>query len=267
AIIEVGLGGRLDATNVILPILSIITNVHFDHQAILGDTLEKIAFEKGGIIKPSIPVVLGEMREESRKTLLQLAKERNSIVFEFDSKYNVQNYCLDLKGNYQQQNLKTVLTAIYVLINKLHIKIDEPNLKNGLENVVKNTQLQGRWEKLTENPLIICDTAHNEDGIRQVAKQIGEQKFDKLHLVLGFVEDKDFDSIINFFPKDAVYYFCEPNSNRKLSIEKIKQKIGNKLHAKYFNQPKEALENAKQNAKQNDFIFVGGSNFVVAEIL
>ncbi len=267
AVIEVGLGGRLDATNIITPILSVINNIHFDHQDILGNTIEKIAFEKGGIIKPFIPVVLGEMLVEANVALKKIAKEKNARIFEYQNQLNENNYQLDLKGLYQQKNIKTVLTALNVLVNELNIKISEEAIKQGLLHVVKNTGLRGRWEELGENPKIICDTAHNTDGITQIVEQIKQQKFNNLHLVLGFLKDKDFKKIIELFPKNATYYFCEPNSERKLTVDEIKKIVNNRLNATYHKTPKEALEKAKNNANSLDFIYVGGSNFIVSEIL
>lgn len=268
-VIEVGLGGRLDATNVISPILSIITNIHYDHQNILGNTLSEIAFEKGGIIKESVPLVLGEMLEEPKQTLLNLAKERNAKVFDYQnqSEYTSADFRLDLKGNYQKINIKTVLASLYVLKNELGFEIDLKNSKKGLERVVSNTNLRGRWEKISENPLIVCDTAHNIDGISQVVNQINEQKYDQLHLVLGFVNDKDFEAVIRLFPNDAIFYFCEPNLPRKLPISEIQRKINHKLKVHFFHSVNEAFDAAKQNASSTDFIFIGGSNFVVAEVI
>jgi dihydrofolate synthase / folylpolyglutamate synthase len=268
-IIEVGLGGRLDATNVILPILSIITNIHYDHQNILGNTLSKIAFEKGGIIKESIPLVLGQMLDDPKQTLLSLAKQRNAKVFEYEnqSEFSSEDFLLDLKGNYQKINVKTVLASLNVLKNELGIEVDSINIKKGLERVVLNTNLRGRWETISENPLLVCDTAHNIDGILQVVNQIYEQKYDQLHLVLGFVTNKDFEAIINLFPRDAIFYFCEPNLPRKLPLSEIQRKINQNLQVYYFHSVNEALNKAKQNATPNDFIFIGGSNFVVAEVI
>lgn len=265
AVIETGLGGRLDSTNIITPVLSVITNIGLDHVNILGDTIEKIAFEKAGIIKNEIPVVIGESVPESRKVFEAKAKETHSdIVFTEDNSF--QDYESDLTGIYQVKNRRTVLTAVEIL-QKNGFEINEHSIQSGLKNVVRNTGLRGRWEIIQRNPLIITDTAHNAHGLTEVIRQIHQVEYEKLHLVLGFVNDKDVTSILELFPIDAEYYFSEPDVPRKMLLEELKKLIPAELNATYHTTIKEALENAKEKANANDFIYVGGSTFVVAEII
>lgn len=265
AIIETGLGGRLDSTNIIYPILSIITNIGLDHTAILGNTLEKIAFEKAGIIKKNIPVVIGESTDKTRPVFIDKAKETNSkIIFAEEEKFP--DHETDLKGIYQQKNKRTVLTAIEQL-RKLNFDISENAVIEGFKNVVKNTGLRGRWEVLNQKPLIVADTAHNPHGLAEIKKQLELIDYRNLYLVLGFVSDKDVMSILNFFPKDANYYFCQPNVSRKFPIEKLKEIIPKSLNAKFFNSVESAFEATVSVALLNDFIYVGGSTYVIAEVI
>lgn len=265
AVIETGLGGRLDSTNIITPILSVITNIGFDHVNILGSTIEEIAFEKAGIIKPNVPVVIGEAVPESRIVFESKARETESeIVFAEENSFK--EYESDLIGIYQIKNRKTVLTAVKIL-QQSGFNIDENSVEKGLKNVVKNTGLRGRWDILQKNPLIVTDTAHNAHGLSEVMKQINESHYEKLHLVLGFVDDKDVVSILELFPKDAQFYFSEPDVPRKMLLENLKKLVPNELNATYHSTIKEALESAKENANTNDFIYVGGSTFVVAEVI
>ena len=266
AIIETGLGGRLDSTNIILPELSVITNIGLDHTQFLGDTLDKIAFEKAGIIKQNIAVVIGETTAETKPVFIEVAKERNAEII-FAEEKHFQDLPSDLKGRYQIKNKRTVLTAIEQL-QKQGWEISSENITNGLLNVVKNTNLRGRWDILGQHPLIVADTAHNPHGLVEVVKQINEQSYNQLHLVLGFVNDKDVLSILNFFPKKATYYFCQPDVPRKYEIDELYKILPNNIEDKhFFDTVEKALNAAKINATANDMIYIGGSTFVVAEII
>ena len=267
AIIEVGLGGRLDATNIITPLVSLITNIGLDHTQFLGNTLESIAFEKAGIIKPSIPVVIGEYTLETKPVFLAKAKECQSEIY-FASDLISETFPSDLIGDYQTHNKKTVLQTITVLNQAKKYNITIENIQNGLLNVVKNTGLQGRWQKLEESPKVICDTAHNKNGLEIVLNQIQKETFDTLHIVLGVVNDKDLEEILPLFPKKAIYYFCKPNLPRGLDASILKQKASTfELNGEVYNSVSEAYKKALENASKSDFIYIGGSTFVVAEIL
>ena len=266
AIIEVGLGGRLDATNIITPLVSVITNIDLDHTQFLGNTPAAIAGEKAGIIKPNVPVVIGEYTNETQPVFLAKAEENKApIYFAYDLISQV--FPSDLIGDYQFHNKKNVQQTIAVLNFQNEFKVSDENLKSGLSKVVKNTGLQGRWQQLGENPKIICDTAHNKHGLTVVMNQIQNENYEKLHIVLGVVNDKDLDTILPLFPKNAQYYFCRPDSSRGLATEILKEaaKKYDLIGAKY-DSVAEAFASAKQNAAQNDFIYVGGSTFVVAEL-
>ena len=266
AIIEVGLGGRLDSTNIITPLVSVITNIGFDHMQFLGNTLEKIAFEKAGIIKPNIPVVIGETQFETKPVFIEVAIKNNSDISFADVEVN-ETFESDLKGIYQLHNIKTVIQTLKN-IPIGYFKISEEHIKSGLLNVIKNTSLRGRWETLQQNPKIICDTAHNKEGLNYVIKQLGEEYFQNLHMVFGVVNDKDVDSILPMMPRQAQYYFCKPNIERGLDAEKLKQIFNNHgLKGNAFSSVEEALLNAKSKAEPNDLIYIGGSTFVVAEII
>ena len=267
AVIEVGMGGRLDATNIITPLVSVITNIGLDHTQFLGNTLESVAFEKAGIIKPNIPAVIGEYTTETKPVFLAKAKECNSKIY-FASDLITENYPSDLIGDYQMHNKKTVVEAITILNTQKEFKITPENIKSGLLQVVKNTGLQGRWQQLGQFPKVICDTAHNKNGLEIVLKQIQKEKFDALHIVLGVVNDKDLDEILPLFPKNAFYYFCKPNIPRGLDASILQKKatmFG--LKGEVYNYVTDAYQKAKQNAANSDLIFIGGSTFVVAEIL
>lgn len=267
AIIEVGLGGRLDSTNIISPLLSVITNIGLDHIQFLGNTIEKIASEKAGIIKPKTPVVIGEYTSETKPIFENKARETQSEIF-FASELIQEAYPSVLLGDYQVQNKKTVLQAIRVLQSQNEFEISEENIKDGFWNVVKNTGLQGRWQQLGSHPKIICDTAHNKHGLEIVMKQLQREEFDTLHFVLGVVNDKDLDDVLPLFPKNANYYFCKPNIPRGLEASILAKKATSfGLNGKVFNSVTEAYAEAKKNASENDFIYIGGSTFVVAEIL
>ncbi|GGD32446.1 bifunctional folylpolyglutamate synthase/dihydrofolate synthase [Flavobacterium orientale] len=267
AIIEVGMGGRLDSTNIITPLVSVITSIGLDHTQFLGNTLTSIATEKAGIIKEKIPVVIGSFSNETKIVFDKIAEEKNAPIY-YATDVITKTYLSDLKGYYQESNQKTVLQTLKILTTVSEFKISENNIKKGLLNVVKNTGLKGRWQQIESNPKTICDTAHNKQGLEIVMKQIQDEKFDKLHFVLGFVNDKNLDEILPLFPKKAKYYFSKPNNLRALEISKLQEKANDfGLNSKVFNSITEAYENARQNAEKSDFIYVGGSTFVVAEIL
>ena len=263
AIIEVGLGGRLDSTNIITPELSVITNIGLDHTQFLGETLPEIAFEKAGIIKNNIPVIIGEEQDEVKSVFIAKAKEKNAPIY-FASIDN-KNYNTDLLGDYQKKNTRTTVSAIKQLKS---FSISEKNISDGLLNVVKNTNLKGRWQVLQEKPKVICDTAHNKEGLKIVLNQLKKEKYNKLHIILGVVSDKDLNGVLPLFPKEATYYFCKPNIPRGLpeTILQEKSMRFNLIGKKYLS-VKLALKNALLNANQGDTIYIGGSTFVVAEII
>ena len=264
-IIEVGMGGRLDSTNIITPLVSVITNIGLDHTQFLGTTLEAIAFEKAGIIKPKIPVVVGEYTSETKPVFVKKSYETSSEIF-FASDLINETYPSELLGDYQISNKKTVIQTVRVLQNLYPIK--KETIKKGFLHVVKNTGLLGRWQQLNEKPKVICDTAHNSHGLKIVLNQIKKENFNDLHIVLGVVNDKDLDSILPLFPKKANYYFCKPNIPRGLDATILKQKASEyQLIGNLYNSVSNAYEDAVKNASKNDFIFIGGSTFVVAEVL
>jgi len=266
-IIEVGMGGRLDSTNIITPLLSIITNIGFDHTQFLGNTLESIAFEKAGIIKNNIPVVIGEYTPETKAVFIAKSKETNSDIY-FASDLISETLPSTLLGDYQVHNKKTVQKAIKIMVTQNNFKISEENIRNGFLQVITNTGLQGRWQQLNENPKVICDTAHNSHGLKIVLNQIQKEEFNKLHIVLGVVNDKDLDEILPLLPKNATYYYCKPNIPRGLNAEILHQKgIDFGLIGKVYNSVSNAYHEALKNANKNDFIYIGGSTFVVAEVL
>ncbi|MFY7936048.1 MAG: bifunctional folylpolyglutamate synthase/dihydrofolate synthase [Flavobacterium sp.] len=266
-IIEVGMGGRLDSTNIITPLVSVITNIGFDHTQFLGNTLESIAFEKAGIIKNNIPVVVGEFTSETKKVFLEKTKETNSDIY-FASDLITETYKSALLGDYQVHNKKTVQQTIKVIQTQKKFKISEENIKNGFLNVVKNTGLLGRWQQLNDSPKVICDTAHNSHGLKIVLNQIQNEKFDELHIVLGVVNDKDLNDILPLFPKKAKYYFCKPNISRGLNAKILEENAKkHSLKGKVYNSVSNAYANAIKNSNTNDFIYIGGSTFVVAEVL
>ena len=263
AIIETGLGGRLDSTNIIKPELSVITNISWDHKNLLGDTLEKIAFEKAGIIKDNVDVVIGRKQSEVKYVFSQVAKEKKATMH-YAKSYD---YETKLAGNYQKENINTACTSIDILKEK-GWKISDLDIKKGLLNVYKNTDFRGRWEKLCSSPIVVCDTGHNIEGIKEIVNQLNEIEYQQLHIVFGMVEDKDVGNILSLLPKSAKYYFCSPNIARALPVRtlyKEAQKQG--IKGRVFSSVIEALENAKSTAGEHDFIFVGGSTFVVSEIL
>jgi dihydrofolate synthase / folylpolyglutamate synthase len=289
AVIETGLGGRLDSTNIITPVLSVITNISFDHMDMLGDTLEKIAIEKAGIIKKYIPVVIGESISETKKIFVDKAGDMNAPLSFADENYSIlaatiaddglhlsvlkskmpffNNLILDLTGYYQEKNVCTVLQSIDNL-NELNFSISEQQIRKALKQVKTLTGLRGRWDVLSEHPLIIADVAHNEGGFKEVFEQLSKQKYNHLHLVIGFVKEKNLEHILPLFPKEANYYLCKPDIPRGLDVNSLKEAMDKfSLKNKAFSSSKLALEEAKRNAQQDDLIYVGGSTFVVAEVI
>jgi len=284
AIVEVGLGGRLDSTNIISPILSVITNISFDHVGFLGDTLAKIAHEKAGIIKPNTPVVIGEALLETRPVFEEKALQENaSITFTEDQLQVIfdryennrmfvrtsdnEEFCVGLCGLYQLRNIAATLLAIRQL-KKLSIVIEDDSVLRGLKFVTENTGLQGRWQTLQNNPTVVADTGHNVGGIQYVVEQLKTQNYDKLHIVIGMVNDKDISSVLALLPLEAEYYFTQAQIIRAMSSDELDKKaktIG--LIGMAFTSVSEAIECAISNANVNDFIFIGGSNFVVGEAL
>ncbi len=264
AIIETGLGGRLDSTNIIKPLVSVITNIGFDHTSLLGNTIEEISNEKAGIIKKNTTVIIGRRQKECEKIFITKAKENNSSITFCSGKVNYQT---DLKGNYQSENVRTTLFSIKE-IQKQGFTISEENIKKGLMSVMKNTSLLGRWQILQKEPLIICDSAHNEDGIKEIIKQLNEIDYKELHFILGTVNDKNIDNILGLLPEKARYYFCQANIPRSLEKESLQtesKKHG--LSGEVYNSVSHALKTAEKNARKEDCIFIGGSTFVVAEII
>jgi dihydrofolate synthase/folylpolyglutamate synthase len=265
AIIEVGLGGRLDSTNIITPLVSVITNIGYDHTQFLGESLAEIASEKGGIIKKGIPVIIGEQQAEIEHVFFDIAltKDTNIAFAEED----VVNYKMDVLGSYQQKNLTTAIRTLTEL-QKANFLIKEDHIIKGLQNVVKNTGLLGRWQILNKKPLTICDTAHNKEGLIYVLKQLLNEQYDQLHIVIGVVDDKNLGSILDLFPKNATYYFCKPNIPRGLDAKILKGQAKRfELIGNAYKTVKDALYDAQNAANQEDLIFIGGSTFVVAEVV
>lgn len=292
AVIETGLGGEKDSTNIITPILSIITNIGWDHQAYLGDTLPKIASQKAGIIKPDIPVVIGETQRETLPVFEQKALQENAIIYRADQVYKAEklsfdgqftyfevfkndkrwldSLSMDLHGNYQKKNLQTALQALAVIQSTqlLKINIDQSNIIYGLGNILPLTKMQGRWTILQKNPLTITDSAHNLPGLEYVIEQLSSLPHNQLHIILGMVAGKDHKAMLALFPKAATYYFSQPTVPRKLAAEKlnqIAQEIG--LAGEVYPSVKAALNMAIERAQPDDVIYIGGSTFVVAEVL
>ena len=294
AVIEVGLGGRLDSTNIITPLLSVITNIGWDHMNILGDTLQLIAGEKAGIIKPGIPVIVGEYQPEVSDIFLRkAAKEETDLVFASDewdvektidhgpwtmdellnievtrhSPLTTHHLQLDLTGSYQLKNIKTVLSAVEQLRLQGFV-ITNDDIQTALRQVKTLTGLHGRWEVLSRNPLTICDTGHNPEGIKEVLKNIAATPYAHLHFVIGMVNDKDISKVLSMLPTAATSYFCKPDIPRGLEAESLKQHAESfGLHGEAHTNVKAALQSAQKNAKADDLVFVGGSTFVVAEVV
>lgn len=263
AVIEVGLGGRLDSTNIIDPEVSVITNIGYDHQQFLGETLPEIAFEKAGIIKKNTPVVIGERQEELVSIFSNQAKKMNAkIVFASD---NVCDMKTDLLGAYQAHNVNTAIHTIHALENFV---VSKEDVKRGLLYCTNNTHLKGRWQLLQECPKVICDTAHNKEGLQYVMDQLATETFNKLHIVLGVVNDKKLGEILHYFPQQARYYFCKPNIPRGLNAIELQNKATHfHLYGNTYNSVKEAYKKAISEAQKDDVVFVGGSTFVVAEVV
>jgi dihydrofolate synthase/folylpolyglutamate synthase len=266
AIIEVGLGGRLDSTNILSPELSIITNIGLDHTQFLGTTLPAIAKEKAGIIKPKTPVVIGELHPDTNNVFLKVASQKSApIIFAQEQEISLLNS--DLKGNYQLQNQRTALAALKVLTTKGY-KVTQTHIKRGIGSVVSNTGLIGRWQVLQTQPTLVCDTAHNKEGLLFTIKQMLDTAQGELHIVFGVVSDKDLEAILPLLPVSAKYYFCAPNITRALNVAALKQKAEDfNLIGLSYKSVKAALKAALKAAKTNDLIYVGGSTFVVAEVL
>jgi dihydrofolate synthase/folylpolyglutamate synthase len=269
AIVEVGLGGRLDCTNIIVPDLSIITNISFDHVQFLGDTLAKIASEKAGIIKTNIPVVIGETTPETKPVFLAKANEVGTYIYfaEENGREDYPGVEYELKGIYQEKNKRTLVTAL-PLLNEAGYHIDEESVREGFAHVVELTGLMGRWQKLHDNPTLICDTGHNVGGISYVVEQLRQQKYHQLRIVIGMVNDKDISGILSLLPREARYYFTQANVNRALPANQLYElatKTG--LIGRAYPDVKSAVKSAMQESLPDDFIFVGGSNFIVANLL
>lgn len=265
AVIEVGLGGRLDSTNIIHPILSVITNIGFDHMQFLGNTLPEIAFEKAGIIKNNTPVVISETQLETKPVFLNKSTSENAPIY-FASDEKFPDYPCDLQGDYQKKNKAGVLKSIEIL-RKLDLKISETAIRKGLENVVKNTGLKGRWQIVREDPKVICDTAHNKEGLEIVLTQLKREKAENYFFVLGFVKEKNLDEVLALFPKKARYFFCKPDIPRGMDEHELQKKaLERGINGQIYPSVKTAYQAALKVASKNDVIYVGGSTFVVAEM-
>ena len=265
AIIEVGMGGRLDSTNIINPILSIITNISLDHTRFLGSNIFDIAKEKAGIIKENIPVVIGETQQEISPIFNDIAKSKNSeIIFADHSIYDI--YDCDLKGDYQKKNIITVLKSTEIL-KHLDYKINDSHIKTGLNNVSNNTGLQGRWQVIQSKPMIICDTAHNEAALREVISQLIDMEYSDLHFIIGFSNDKNLKKISKIFPEDSKYYFVQSKVGRARDAKEVRDifKLNNRC-GDYYKSIENTIKYVKGVSKENDIIFIGGSTFVVSEI-
>lgn len=282
AVIEVGLGGRLDSTNVITPEVSLITNISWDHMDLLGNTLEKIAHEKAGIIKPFIPAVISERQPEVQSVFESKARETESPLFFATDEWAIHpvrdgcfdvrhkdfktTYELELKGNYQTKNLAGVLATVEIIRSKGFL-ISDLAVANGLKNTIRLTGLKGRWQILGQEPLVVCDTGHNESGVNEVWRQIKQQRANQLHVVWGMVRDKDISRVLALLPPQAHYYFCQAKIPRALPAVQLKdQAVALGLRGEVVEDVNEAIARAKHNARADDMIFIGGSTFVVAEI-
>ncbi|BBA17370.1 bifunctional folylpolyglutamate synthase/dihydrofolate synthase [Blattabacterium cuenoti] len=273
AIIEVGMGGRLDSTNLIIPEISVITNISIDHIETLGNNQLKIAEEKAGIIKKNVSVIIGrKISKEVRFLFLQEALKKNAPIY-----FSVKNkedllYKIPFKADYQDFNRNIVLKIINILHNRKNIIVSHQSIKQGLKNVIKNTNFKGRWHILRkENPKIICDIAHNEEGIYLVNKQLKKESYEKLHLILGFVKEKKVDQLLRHFPIESFYYFCQPSIDRKYSIHDLSKLVSkifkNHEKIKFFPSVRKAFLAAKNRADKKDLILISGSTFVVSEVL
>ena len=265
AIIEVGMGGRLDSTNIINPILSIITNISLDHTRFLGSNIFDIAKEKAGIIKENTPVVVGETQQEISPIFIETAESKNSKIT-FADHFIYENYNCDLKGDYQKKNIKTVLKSTEIL-KHLDYKINDTHIEIGLNNVSNNTGFLGRWQVIQKNPMIICDTAHNEAAFREVISQLTEMEYSDVHFIIGFSNDKNLEKISKLFPEDSKYYFVQSKVGRARDAKEVRDifKLNNR-HGDYYKSIENTIKYVKAISKENDIIFIGGSTFVTSEI-
>jgi len=292
AIIETGLGGRLDSTNIIRPQLSVITNIGFDHQSMLGNTLQEIAGEKAGIIKPNVPVVIGEFQEEVKQVFVDKSKavgaaivyanevlclEKLTTTNEIDkcvykASYQKRKESItfetDLKASYQMKNLTTALASADVYINKYNLTIDKNSLQKALRNIKANTKMLGKWMCLQNKPIVIADSAHNKAGVNAALKTLSNYNYNKLHIVLGMMKDKDIDEVLKLLPKNANYYFCSPNFLRAMDAQQLKQQAENfNLNGETCASVSKAKETAIEKALEEDLVLITGSCFVVGEII
>ena len=266
AIIETGMGGRLDSTNIIFPEVSVITNISYDHVQFLGNSIEDIAREKAGIIKSGIPVVIGEKQNDIVNIFINKAEEKKSRIF-FAEDFDVNEYECELKGSYQNKNIKTAIAAIE-LLNNSEISINEKNIKDGLNKIIQNTGIRGRWEIIGNKPLIICDIAHNIDALSIVINDLKLINSNKIHFVLGFVNDKNLDSIVDLFPESSNYYFARPNIERGLDELELQELFNNNNRiGKSYPSVAQAFKSAIKQSNLDDVIYVGGSTFVVSEVI
>ena len=265
AIIEVGMGGRLDSTNIINPLLSVITNISLDHTKFLGTNITDIAQEKAGIIKENTPVVIGETQNETKPIFIDTAKSKSSEIV-FADQFDYENFDCDLKGDYQIKNIKTVLKSSEILKN-LDYKINYSHIKNGLNNVSNNTGLQGRWQVIQRKPMIICDIAHNEAALHEVISQLKKMEYSELHFIIGFSNDKNLKKISKIFPEDSKYYFVQSKVERARDAKEVRDifKLNNRC-GDFYKSIEYTINYVKGVSKENDIIFVGGSTFVVSEI-
>lgn len=293
AVIETGLGGKLDSTNIISPILSVITNISYDHIDLLGDTLEKIAIEKAGIIKSNVPLVVGQTQAETEPIFINTAQKLNSPVYFADKLLKVANakvtnefkqkisviandlsvkehegdYLIDLQGVYQQKNILTMLTAIDQL-KKQNITITHEHIKLGLSSIVENTGLLGRWQVINQHPYTVLDTGHNEDGIRHVVEQLNTIPHDKIHIIFGMVADKDINKVLSLLPKEAIYYFTKAPGPRALNEHLLQEQSKQyQLKGNTFETVEDAYKAASCNAQSDDIIYIGGSTYLVGRFL
>ena len=269
AVVEVGLGGRLDCTNIITPVLSIITNISLDHTQFLGNNLERIASEKAGIIKPHVPVVVGETLPETRPVFAVKAHDMNSPLY-FAEEFDAAPFAeidFELKGDYQQKNRQTILCALHCLSSSI-LNLSPSSIADGFAHVCELTGLVGRWQKMQERPLVVCDTGHNVGGWQYLAPQIAQQRCRQLRIVFGMVDDKDIDAVMEMLPQDAVYYWTQANTHRAIPVASVAEKgKHHQLKGTLHHSVAEAYAHALKEADDDDFIFVGGSSYVVADFL
>ena len=266
AVVEVGMGGRLDSTNVLLPELSVITNIGLDHTAFLGNTIPEIAREKAGIIKSETPVVVGHCGDEVHKVMLEVSKEKAAPI-RFVDDFSLRVPQSALVANYQRENEKTAFLALQILAES-GWRISVEGLKRGFENVIRNTGLQGRWQVLSENPLTVCDAGHNEEGLKAAMEEIAKTPHNQLHIVLGMVKDKEIDKMLDLLPRAANFYFAKANIPRGLDAVELRDQANQKgLKGDSYSSVEEAFRSAQKHASADDLVFIGGSFFTVAEVL